>query len=44
MISLAANSKLVAPSTKTVHQNPVMVMVFPTNGVEEEMVHCGGYD
>jgi hypothetical protein len=39
MISLAANTKLVAPAMKKVHQNPVMVMVFPTNGVEEEMVH-----
>ncbi|KIM89659.1 hypothetical protein PILCRDRAFT_1984 [Piloderma croceum F 1598] len=37
MISLAANPELVAPSTKKVRQNPVMVMVFPTNGVEEEM-------
>ena len=40
MISLAANPKLVAPSMKKVHQNPVMVMVFPTNRVEEEMVRC----
>jgi len=38
MISLA-NPKLVAPAMKKVHQNPVVVMVFPTNGVEEEMVH-----
>ncbi|KIM88119.1 hypothetical protein PILCRDRAFT_3167 [Piloderma croceum F 1598] len=35
MISLAANPELVAPSTKKVLQNPVMV--FPTNGVEKEM-------
>src|ERR1700729_927663 len=38
MISLASNPKLVPPSMKKVHQNPVMVMVFPTNRVEEEMV------
>ena len=31
---------LVAPSMKKVHQNLVMVMVFLTNRVEEEMVHC----
>ena len=40
MISLASNPKLVAPSMKKVHQNPVMVLVFLTNGVEEEMVCC----
>ena len=38
MLFMAANPKLVAPAMKKVHQNPVMVMVFPTNGVEEEMV------
>ena len=37
MISLA-NPKLVAPAMKKVCQNPVVVMVFPTNGVEGEMV------
>jgi len=31
MISLTANPKLVAPSTKKVCQNLVKVMVFPTN-------------
>jgi hypothetical protein len=36
--SLAADSGLVKPRTKKVCQNPVMVNVFPTNGVEEEMV------
>jgi hypothetical protein len=36
--SLAADSGLVKPWKKKVCQNPVMVNVFPTNGVEEEMV------
>ena len=44
--SLAANPGLVLPQIKRVFQNPIMVNVFPTNGVEEEMVrsyiyhHC----
>jgi superfamily II DNA/RNA helicase len=36
--SLAANLELVKPRKKIVCQNLVMVIVFPTNGVEEEMV------
>ena len=38
MLSLVANPKLIQPSMKKVPPNPVMVIVFPTNGVEEEMV------
>jgi hypothetical protein len=40
VISSAANPKLVAPVTKKVCQNPVMVMVFPTNGAPT--VNTGG--
>src|SRR5882762_2390282 len=39
MSSLAANSELIKPwKNKKVPSNPVMVIVLPTNGVEEEMV------
>lgn len=38
MLALAKDPSLVAPRKKRVPQNPVMVIVFPTNGVEEEMV------
>ena len=38
MLSLAANPGLVKPLKKEVPSNPVMVVVFLTNGVEEEMV------
>ena len=38
MLSLAAKPELIQPSMKKVPPNPVMVIVFPTNGVEEEMV------
>jgi superfamily II DNA/RNA helicase len=38
MLSLAAKPELIQPSMKKVPPNPVMVIVFPTNGVEEEIV------
>jgi hypothetical protein len=38
ILSLAANPGLVKPLKKEVPSNPVMVIVFPTNGVEEKMV------
>jgi len=39
MRSLAANPKLIKFwGGKKVPSNPVMVIMFPTNGVEEEMV------
>jgi len=38
MLSLVARPELIQPSRKKVPPNPVMVIVFPTNGVEEEMV------
>jgi len=38
MLSLAAKPELIQPSMKKVPPNPVMVILFPTNRVEEEMV------
>lgn len=39
MRSLAENPKLVKPrQLRKVFQNPVMVILFPTNGVEDEMI------
>ena len=39
MWSLAVSPELIGPTKKTVPQNPAIVIVFPTNGVEEGMVH-----
>ena len=36
MLSLATKPELIQPLKKKVPPNPVMVLIFPTNGVEEE--------
>jgi superfamily II DNA/RNA helicase len=38
LLVLSKDPRIVAPAKKSVPKNPVMVLVFPTNGVEEEMV------
>jgi hypothetical protein len=38
LLALSKDPSIVAPAKKYVLKNPVMVLVFPTNGVEEEMV------
>jgi hypothetical protein len=37
LLALSKDPRIVAPAKKSVPNNPVMVLVFPTNGVEEEM-------
>ena len=37
LLALSKDPRIVAPAKKSVPRNPVMVLVFPTNGVEEEM-------
>jgi hypothetical protein len=38
LLALSKDPSIVAPAKKYVPKNPVMVLVFPTNGVKEEMV------
>ena len=38
LLALSKDPSIVAPAKKSVPKNPVMVLVFPTNGLEEEMV------
>ena len=35
LLSLATNPGLIAPAKKTVPENLVMTIIFPTNGLEE---------
>ena len=37
LLALSKDPRIAAPATKSVLKNPVMVLVFPTNRVEEEM-------
>ena len=37
LLALSKDPRIIAPAKKSVPKNPVMVLVFPTNGVEEEM-------
>ena len=43
LLALSKDLNIVAPAKKSVPKNPVMVLVFPTNGVEEEMVSLTVY-
>ena len=37
LLALSKDPRIVMPAKKSVPKNPVMVLVFPTDGVEEEM-------
>ena len=39
LLALSKDPSIVAPAKKYVPKNPVMVLVFPTNGVEEVLQH-----
>ena len=43
LLVLLKDPNIVMPAKKSVPKNPVMVLVFPTNGVEEEMVSLTVY-
>jgi hypothetical protein len=43
LLALSKGLNIVVPAKKSVPKNPVMVLVFPTNGVKEEMVSLTVY-
>jgi hypothetical protein len=43
LLALLKNPSIIVPAKKYVPKNPVMVLIFPTNGVEEEMVSSTGF-